>query len=75
MCEVFDSCSPRYTLVACATAIKTKNYREKRKRGYEVQIEKPYPVEKLQRTRGPIQVNEQINSQVEVLESPKKIQE
>ena len=32
--------------MAYAAAIKTKSERENRKRGYEVQIEGPYPVEK-----------------------------
>ena len=50
-------------------ATKTKNDRENRKRGYEVQIEEHYPGEKLQSTRGPLQRNEQIHSQVGVLEA------
>ena len=37
-----------------------KNYRENRKIGYEGQIEDPYSVEKLQRERGPIKLNEKI---------------
>ena len=50
---------------------KYKNDRENRKRGYEVQIEGPYQAEKLQNTKGHIQINEQIR----VEEAPKKTQE
>ena len=52
-----------------------KNYRENQKRGYEVQIEEPYPGENWQKTRVPIQRNEQIYSQVVLVEAPKKMQE
>ena len=40
-----DLPTSRYALLACALDIKTKNDRENRKRGYEVQIEGPYPGE------------------------------
>ena len=56
--------------VACAAAIKTKNDRENRKRGYEVQIDKPYPGGKMQSTRGYVQSNDQHHSQVGVVEAP-----
>ena len=69
-----DPSTSRSARVACASAIKTKNDREKRKRGYEGQIEEPYPGGNFQRTRGNIQRNEQIHSQVGVVESPKKMQ-
>ena len=45
MCEMVDPSTSRYARVARVADI-IKNYREKRKRGYEVQIEGPYPVEK-----------------------------
>ena len=66
MCEIVDPYTSRSAQVACAASIKTKDYIENRKRGCEVQIEEPYPVGKLKSTRGPIQRNEQIHSQVGV---------
>ena len=57
MCEMVDPSTSRFARVISAAAIKTKNYRENRKRDYEGQIEEPYPCEKLQRTRGPIKRN------------------
>ena len=38
MYEMFDPSTSRSTQVACAADIKTKNYKENRKRGYEGQI-------------------------------------
>ena len=61
--------------MACAAAIKTKNDRENRKRGYEGQMKDHYPDEKLQRIIGPIQRNEKILSQMVVVEATKKMQE
>ena len=52
-----------------------KNDRENYKRLYEVQIEGPYPAEKLQTTRVHIQSNEQLYNQVRVSEVPKNTQE
>ena len=40
-----DLPTSRYARLACALDIKAKNDRENRKRGYEVQIEGPYPGE------------------------------
>ena len=57
MCEMVDTSTSRSARVAYAAAIKTKNDTENRKRGYEVQIEGPYMVEKLQKTRGNIKNN------------------
>ena len=59
----------------CIIYINKKNDRENRKICYQVRIEGPYPVEKLQRTRGNIQSNRQIRSQVGVGEAPNKTQE
>ena len=70
---MIDPSTSRSARVACAAAIKTKNYREKRRRGYEGQIEDPYLVENFQRKRGPIKMNDQINIKVGVEEAPKKI--
>ena len=75
MCEMVDPSTPRSVLVACTAAIKTKNNKENRKRGYEGQIEEPYLVEKFQKKIGPIKRNEQINSQVGVEEAPNKTHE
>ena len=61
--------------MACTSDIKIKNDRENRKRGYEVQIEESYPVENFQRKIGHIQSNDQIHSQVIVVEFPQKAQE
>ena len=55
--------------MACAAAIKTKNDAENRNRGYEGQIEGSHLGEKVQRTRGNIQSNDQPHSQVGVAES------
>ena len=60
----------RSARVACAAAIKTKNDAENRNRGYEVQIEGSHLGEKVQRTRGNIQSNDQPHSQVGVAEAP-----
>ena len=61
--------------MACVAAIKTKNDKENRKRGYEGQIEGSYLVEKLQRTRGNIQRNDQLHSKMSVIEEPTNTQE
>ena len=61
-----DPSTSRSTRVACAAAIKTKNYRENRKRGYEGIIEGSHSGEKIQRTRGHIQSNNQTNIQMGV---------
>ena len=53
---------------------KNKSYKENQKRGYKGEIEDTYWVKKLQRTRGPIQCNEQINGQVGVTEAPNNMQ-
>ena len=74
MCEMVDPYTSRSAKMACAATMQTKNYREIHKRGYEGQIEDPYPGEKMQRTRGPVQINEQIHIQVGVEEAPKKLQ-
>ena len=66
MCEIVDLYTSRYSRVVCMIAMRTKNDRDNRRSGYEIQIEWPYPVEKLQSTRGTIQSNEQIYSQVSV---------
>ena len=46
MYEMVDPSTSGSARLACATAIKTKNDRENRKRGYESQIEGYYPGEK-----------------------------
>ena len=74
MCEMVDPYTPRSAKMACAAAMKTKNEREIHKRGYEFQIEDPYPGKKLQRTIGPVQINEQIHIQVGVEDASKKLQ-
>ena len=43
---MFEQSNSRPAQVACATASKTKNDRENLKRGYEGQIEEPYPGKK-----------------------------
>ena len=53
----------------------TKNDIENLKRGYEFQIKGSYPVEKLQMSRGHIESNEKINSQVSMKKEPKETQE
>ena len=73
MCEIVDPSTSRSAQVACVTAI--KNERGNRKKGYEGQIEGPYPVGKLQRIVGYIQINDQIHSQVIMEEAPNKKQE
>ena len=55
--------------------LQKQSYSENRKRGYGGQIEEPHPVGKLQRTRGPIKINDQIHSHVGVAEASKKMQE
>ena len=75
VCEIIDPYASRSALVLCAADIKPKNDWENRKRGYEGQIEEPYPVEKLQKARGSIQSNDQMHSQVGVLEAHKNIQD
>ena len=75
MCEMIDPSTSRSARVACVADIKTKTDRENHKRGYESQIEYPYPVENFQRTRGPIQRNEKNHSQVVVAETLNKMQE
>ena len=61
--------------MAFVSAIKTKNDRENRKRGYEVQIEEPYPVEKLKIKIGHVQSNYQPHSQVSLAEAPNSMKE
>ena len=65
MCEMVYPSTSRSERVACAAVLK-KNDRENLNRGYEIQIEETYSLEKMQRTRGPIQRNEQIHNQVGV---------
>ena len=74
MCEKVDPYTSRSAQVACVAAIKTKNDRENYKRGYEVQRETSYPVEKLQKTKGNIQSNDQLHSQLSMVKLPKKTQ-
>ena len=74
MYEMVDTYKSRSSRVACASAKGIKNDREKYKRGYEGQIKGPYPVEKMQMTRGHIQINDQLPSQVSEEEAPKKTQ-
>ena len=74
-CEIFTHL-PKGLHTWCVHHLyKQKNDRENRKICYQVRIEGPYPVEKLQRTRGNIQSNRQIRSQVGVGEAPNKTQE
>ena len=75
MCEMIDPSTSRSARVAFVADIKIKADRENHKRGYESQIEDPYPVENFQRTRGPIQRNENNHSQVIVAETLNKMQE
>ena len=56
------------------SCIYEENESENCKRGYEIQIEEPYLGEKLQRTRGLVQHNEQIHIQVRVVKAPTNIQ-
>ena len=49
--------------------------RKNRKKGYEDQIEGPYPSEKVQRKIGHIQGNDQPHSQVGVTEAPNNTKE
>ena len=72
MCEMVDTYTSRSTRVACAEPIKAKNDRENLNRGYEVQIEGPYLVEKLQSTRGHIQISGQPRTQAIVAEASNK---
>ena len=62
MCEMVNTSTSSSTGVACAADIITKNEREDFKRVYEGQVEGTNQVEKLQRERGYIQSNDQINS-------------
>ena len=71
MCEMFDPSTSRYAQVVCAAT--KKNDRENRKKGYEVQIEGPYAVEKLQKIIKNIQSNDQIHSQASMEEATEKI--
>ena len=52
MCEMVHPYTSRSVWVACAAAIKTKNDRENRKRGYEEQIKGSYPVENFAKDKG-----------------------
>ena len=64
------SIHPKVCLSDVCSSYKTKNDRENRRRGYEVQIEDPYLGVNMQRTRGNIQSNDQTHSQVGVEEAP-----
>ena len=75
MCEMVDTYTSRSAQVACATVIKTKNDNYNRNQGYDIQIEGPYLVEKLQRTRGHTQSNYQPHSHVRVVEEPNNTKE
>ena len=75
MCEIVYLSTLRPERVAHAAAIKTKNYRENRKRGYEVQIEGSYQGGKFQMEREPAQSGDTIHVQASVEEAPDKKQE
>ena len=64
MCEIFVPSTSSSARVLCVAAIKTENDRENRKMGSQVQTEEPYPFGKLQSTRGHIQTNDQLHSQI-----------